>query len=477
MAGGSDPAAEGASPAEIENTRICKYTAWTWAAVVAALLVHHWSRKLLHHVRRLASLNGAATDGRQRYFSVPDENWAFFKRHFVTAPLWRKRHNREFRLSAAVNVGTLPGRLQTLFLLGYFAMNVALCAITIDWADSKGFYDDARNRTGVLSVLNMIPLFLLAGRNNPLIGLLGISFDTSNLVHRWIGRLVVFEAIAHTAFWVAGKVALMGAAKAWPIIGAALRGSRFLYTGTIGAAAFTAILVQSPSIVRHAFYETFLHTHLVLAATATVGVWIHLAAFPPQQRLLLAAIVCWLVERSVRVYTLIRRNTGAGSTTTATVEALPGDAVRVTLRIAKPWRFQPGQHIYMYMPAVGWWTSHPFSLAWSDDGAEPSAEKGLPRSRPDVLAAGGGGGGPPRACRSSSGAAPASPTGCTGERRARPAAASPPRPWSRARTAGRASRATAPSCSSPPASASRTRCRTCATSWPGPAPARPPPAA
>lgn len=44
----------------------------------------------------------------------------------------------------------------------------------------------------------MIPLVILAGRNNPLIGLLNISFDNFNLVHRWFGRIVVLQALAHT---------------------------------------------------------------------------------------------------------------------------------------------------------------------------------------------------------------------------------------------------------------------------------------
>ena len=52
----------------------------------------------------------------------------------------------------------------------------------------------------------MIPLFLLAGRNNPVIKLTGISFDTMNLIHRWFGRIVVLEAITHTVCWMALKV-------------------------------------------------------------------------------------------------------------------------------------------------------------------------------------------------------------------------------------------------------------------------------
>ncbi|KAK4961569.1 hypothetical protein LTR10_002059 [Elasticomyces elasticus] len=369
-----------------ENWRICKYTAWTWATIVFAMLVYRWTLYLLRHVRRLANLNhGTTSDGRQKYFSIPNENFAKFKRHLSTAPLFNKRHNREFHLSAAMNVGTLPGRLQSLFLAGYFAMNIAFCVITINWDDTKTFYDDGRNRTGVLAVVNMIPLFLLAGRNNPLLWLLDISFDTYNLIHRWIGRIVVAESVAHMAFWMAGKIALMGSAKGWAMVSVAMGSSQLILTGMLGTCAFVAILIQSPSVVRHAFYETFLHVHIALVLVATGAVWVHLKTLP-QQQILLGAIICWVIERALRLWKLLRTNIGNG-VTKAEVEALPGDAVRVTLRIAKPWKFKPGQHVYMYMPSVGLWTSHPFSLAWSDEQPEFGGEKGLPMARQDIFAA------------------------------------------------------------------------------------------
>ena len=46
----------------------------------------------------------------------------------------------------------------------------------------------------------------MAGRNNPLIKLLDVSFDTWNLLHRWLGRIVVLESLAHTICWMVGKV-------------------------------------------------------------------------------------------------------------------------------------------------------------------------------------------------------------------------------------------------------------------------------
>lgn len=376
---------EGSSESDIVNTNIVNYIGWTWAGIIGIVLIYRWTLYLLMHIRQLANLNhGSSADGRQRYFSIPDPNYAKFKRHWISAPLLKRRHNREFKLSAAVNVGTLPGRMQTFFLVGYFALNITFTVWKIDW-HGQAFYHTGLSRTGVLSVLNMVPLFLLAGRNNPLIWLLGISFNDFNMIHRWIGRIVIFEALAHAAFWFCGKVAAVGAHKAYAMIAAAMAGSQMILTGTIGFCAFCVILIQSPSIVRHAFYETFLAVHFLLALVSVVVVWIHLDGIEAQ-KYLMGAIICWIFERAARVWLIVRKNIGKGGTK-AEIEALPGDAVRVTLRTAKTWKFKPGQHIYLYIPSVGMLTSHPFSLAWSEEGSDLANEKALPMSRQDILAA------------------------------------------------------------------------------------------
>jgi hypothetical protein len=54
----------------------------------------------------------------------------------------------------------------------------------------------------------------MAGRNNLLIKWLNLSFDTFNLLHRWFGRIVVLEAVAHTAAWAASA----GKAGGWAAI-------------------------------------------------------------------------------------------------------------------------------------------------------------------------------------------------------------------------------------------------------------------
>ncbi len=114
-----------------------------------------------------------------------------------------------------------------------------------------------------------------------------------------------------------------------------------------------------------------------------ITIWYHLQlADLPQISLLIGVIVLWVLERFTRIAKVIYRN-NAGSK--ALVEALPGNACRVTVDMARPWTFKSGQHAYLYMPAVGAITSHPFSVAWSEEAEQLDNEK-LPMNRRDILA-------------------------------------------------------------------------------------------
>ncbi|KAF1958340.1 ferric reductase [Byssothecium circinans] len=354
-----------------------------WYSFVAVFFLYQVIFHFVRYIRTIACLNNE----HQRYFATPHALHAKFKKHFLNAPLFRTRHHREFKMSSAINVGTLPSRLQTFMLVGYFATNVGFCFWNIDYKNSNyaTIAGQLRNRAGILSVMNMIPLFLLAGRNNPIIKLTGLTFDTMNLIHRWIGRIVVLEAICHTIAHLAkGHVT-----KGWMGAIKGMVASEFLYTGLMATCAFTFLLIQSPGAIRHAFYETFLTLHIIMAAVAVAGVWIHLKKKTEAQKMMYAVVALWAMERGIRFARIAYRNFGSGGSK-AEVEVLPGDALRVTVRMARPWTFRPGQHAYLYMPSIGLWSNHPFSLAWSDEedvnmSTITSDEKGLPMNRQDIL--------------------------------------------------------------------------------------------
>ncbi|RAK76255.1 ferric reductase family protein [Aspergillus fijiensis CBS 313.89] len=361
---------------EMLNDDLARLSLLVLGLMAAVVYVWKMWHRLSSHLRRLASFNNE----RQLYFVAPDSMLSKIKTHITYAPLFRARHNREFQLSRAVNMGTLPSRLHSFLLVGIVAMNVVLCVVTVPYGTTESTTAGIiRNRTGTMATVNMIPLILMAGRNNPLVTLLQIPFDTFNLLHRWLGRIVVLEAIAHIVAWMVPKVQTSG----WAKVGASLGASNFLLVGLISGCAFLALLLHSPSPIRHAFYETFLHLHIVFAVLAIAFLWVHLNGMVSQYYLMVG-IIFWALERAARLAILVYRNCGRESTT-ALVETMPGDAMRITIKMARPWTFKPGQHIYLYVPAVGWWTCHPFSVGWSEEAESLSDEKGIPMNRQDML--------------------------------------------------------------------------------------------
>lgn len=361
----------------VENNLLSNYLYYVLAVLGAVVLIYEVYILLVRYVRTVSALNNPT----QHYFAKESWRDAFFKRSIQYAPIWNKRHNREFALSSAINMGTLPTRLQLIVLAGYCATNVAFCVIDIQFhSNFDTWTDQLRNRTGVLAVVNMVPLWLMAGRNNPLIKWLGMSFDTFNLLHRWLGRIVVIEAVIHTfAFWVG-----TASESSWSAAISATVSSPFLLYGFIGTIAFVFLFFQAASVPRHAFYETFKILHIVGAAVSLVGVWYHCQIKGlPQLNYLYAVVALWCFDRAARAIRVAYANVGAGGTKTL-VEALPGNACRVTVNMARPWAFGPGQHAYLYFPRISYWQSHPFSVAWSEETDSFDGEK-LPMDRNEVL--------------------------------------------------------------------------------------------
>jgi hypothetical protein len=140
-----------------------------------------------------------------------------------------------------------------------------------------------------------------------------------------------------------------------------------MLTRTQGTCAFVFLLIQSPSVLRHAFYETFLVGHIIAAAVAVVGVYYHLKLKPElieYLKYIFLVIAIWSYDRGLRLIRLIYRNVGYKKCTNIRVQVLPADAMRVTISMPRPWNFRAGQHLYLYVPSVGMWQSHPFTIIW-----------------------------------------------------------------------------------------------------------------
>ncbi|KAK4649516.1 uncharacterized protein QC761_119630 [Podospora bellae-mahoneyi] len=347
---------------------------WTLGGLGVMILLIRIGQLAWAKLRLVSAMN---TKGRQQHFwKVKQWSWMpGLKRSLIYAPLWKKRHNREIQLSSAVNMGTLPSRLQAAVLLVYLGSNLAYMFV-LDWqqANKYALCAEIRGRSGTLSVVNMIPLIIFAGRNNPLIGLLNISFDTYNLLHRWMGRMSVFEVLIHFIAWAVVQVADDG----WEGVKHKILYDRFISSGTVGVVAMFVILVLSLSPVRHAFYESFLNTHIILALVAFICTWIHCVSATvhgglPQIPWVLAIFILWGAERFARVIRLAYANRSSRGYTTATVEPMPGEACRVTMHLPRHIPVRPGQHAYLRFAGLKPWENHPFSIAWFEHTYSPSS--------------------------------------------------------------------------------------------------------
>lgn len=344
-----------------------------YASIIVSALVILCGRiaQISHsHLRHLTFMSTSRKQ--QAYWSIERSSlYANIKKHFLYSPLGRKRHNREIQLSSAVNVGTIPSRFQAILIALYVGSQIAYCTY-LDYSvnEKAALVAELRGRSGTLAVLNMVPLFVLAGRNNPLIPLLHISFDTYNLLHRWLGRIVVLESITHTAAWAVNA----SDEQDFSHMLERLRTVPFFSWGFVGTTSMIFLILHSPSPIRHAFYETFLHLHQLAAVLAFLGVFIHLHLDSLPQKVWTTAIAAiWCLERSIRFLRLLYLNVSLrNGSTKVVVEALPGEASRVTFHLPKRIHVNPGSHVYAYLPDISLWMSHPFSVAW----VEPSCDAG-----------------------------------------------------------------------------------------------------
>lgn len=365
------PYTEGLTGVNLHMDQILIRGLWITMVLIAVVVL---ASRIIHlfnsHLRRLYSLTASRTQ--QTYWSYDRTNfWPWLKKSVLYAPLGRKRHNREIKLSEAVNVGTLPSRFHAFLLFLLLSSNIAyICILDYGQSNKARLIAELRGRSGILAVFNMIALVLLAGRNNPAISLLKVSFDTFNLLHRWIGRIIVVEVLIHTIAWGTNSVQAKGMHGTWQAVG----GDRFLQYGLTGSVAMVVIFLQSPSVVRHAFYETFLLIHQVLAFITIVVVYIHLEMGKlPALPYIRIVVGLWASERFFRLFRLSYLNLSRKhGCTNVVVEALEGEACRVTFHLPRHIIVRPGSHVYAYFPSISLWMSHPFSVAWTNTDSEPA---------------------------------------------------------------------------------------------------------
>ncbi|KAL1650864.1 hypothetical protein SLS58_000983 [Diplodia intermedia] len=320
--------------------------------IIGLTLILRFCHMYNAHLRHVSTMGTAHKQAYWRHNQTDLVPW--LKKHVIYAPLWKKRHNEEIKLSSAISIGTLPSRFHMILLVVYSFSNVAYC-LCLPWSrtESASVVAALRGRSGTLAALNLIPTILFALRNNPLIWMLHVSYDTFNLFHRWAARIVIIETVVHTLCWMVNTYNV----GKWEGVAQVLHDEPSYAWGMVGTAAFALLFIQAWSPLRHAFYETFINFHRLGVALAIAGAWL------PWMKLCLAMWICewlWRAWKCAKYNVSMRRGMSK-----VTIEALPNDACRVTIDLVRTWNHRPGSHVHLYVPSLAGWASHPFSVAWA----------------------------------------------------------------------------------------------------------------
>ncbi|KAI0082566.1 hypothetical protein K474DRAFT_1585791 [Panus rudis PR-1116 ss-1] len=247
------------------------------------------------------------------------------------------------------------------FIYGYIIAIFVWLLINTQGLDTWFFEDRAAHFASC-----QLPLVVaLAGKNNLISFLTGVGHEKLNVLHRAAARtcliLLWMHAICRALGGLTGHFDL---ANGW------------MRCGVVGLTAFTLATILSIRPIRNMFFEFFLITHIVLIGVFLITGYLH-ARRVRFGDYIWPALVLWAFDRFLRLGRLFWNSLAVRAAqnfhTTAEVELLSEDTVRLTLRRHMHWT--PGQHAYVILPTVSDlpFEAHPFTIASIPHGMDGSS--------------------------------------------------------------------------------------------------------
>lgn len=254
--------------------------------------------------------------------------------------------------------GLFPTRLEVVIIIGYLAVHLGAIMVQYE-VDENSTTESPRSqvlrsisdRLGILCFAQLPLIILFSGRNSFLEELSGLRYTTSIVLHKWISRVMMADAIGHAYIYVQrskinGTLEIMHREEFWRA------GIFAIWCGVL-------FMVSSLGYIRRKYYETFLLMHIVLGILFFRFLWVHVERFGWTHWIWLS-VGLWILEKIVRAFRIRR----FGGVITAKAEVIDSDIVRLLIpKKKKAIRWAPGQYIFLYimLPQV-FWQSHPFSV-------------------------------------------------------------------------------------------------------------------
>jgi predicted ferric reductase len=242
---------------------------------------------------------------------------------------------------------------------------IVLCLYGLDLT-GRFTKEDVAFRCGVVT-LGQIPLiFLLAGKNNIIGYLSGVSYERLNWIHRWCARTMLLTATIHMGYFFASW-------DQYKYIPYKLKNDQISWKGLAAWSTLVWIVFSSMTPIRGWNYELFLVQHLVSFGVFIGFVYIHIPTdtrgyvWVPVALFFLDHTIraCRTLYANVSLFHPKQRKQGRMNdflACKAELTPLPHNTTRVVIR-NPPISWSPGQHVFLSCHSVAPLQSHPFTVA------------------------------------------------------------------------------------------------------------------
>ncbi|RBR12829.1 hypothetical protein FVER53590_14005 [Fusarium verticillioides] len=222
------------------------------------------------------------------------------------------------------------------------------------------------NRVGVLAYALTPWSIMLASRESILSLLTGVPYQSFNFLHRWLGYIILAQALLHTIGWIVIETKLYAPQ---PKSALQLVTETYMIWGIVATLLILLIFILSlPFVIRRTGYEFFRKAHYVLAMVyigACYAHWDKLSCF------LYLSLILWALDRALRLirsalihYQFISDGSMGFKHIHSSMKYFPdaknGDVLRLDFEHPQdPWNI--GEHFYLCFAKCSIWQSHPFT--------------------------------------------------------------------------------------------------------------------
>jgi len=232
-------------------------------------------------------------------------------------------------------------------------------------------------RAGMLAVAMVPWIVALATKANFISMLTGLGPERLNGLHRWSAYICLFLCLVHmipfyiTPIWEDGAMINYRNFVNLPM---------YVYgTGLAAAVPLFVLCIHSLPFIRHRMYELFVIIHIPVSWVFVAMLFWHTKNYLSSSGYLWTTIVIWIITYLIRLFYLNWMNPFKMSSfmigEESAITLLPQGAIKVTVPTQMRWR--PGQYVYLRMPRISLFQSHPFTIAslCSDDFPSAYGEK------------------------------------------------------------------------------------------------------